>query len=51
MDIEPQKDMPPPWLAPETLYHRDGALLYIAYVMVIWAAPIPADMCHCSLWP
>ena len=28
---------------PETLYHRDGALQYIAYVMLIWAAPIPAD--------
>ena len=36
---------------PETLYHRDDALLYIAYVMLIWAAPIPADMWHCSLWP
>ena len=23
----------------ETLYHRDDALLYIAYVMLIWAAP------------
>ena len=36
---------------PETLYHGDDALLYIAYVMLIWAAPIPADMWHCSLWP
>ena len=27
----------------ETLYNRDDALLYIAYVMLIWAAPIPAD--------
>ena len=27
----------------ETLYHRDDTLLYIAYVMLIWAAPIPAD--------
>ena len=36
---------------PETLYHRDNALLYIAYVMLIWAAPIPADRWHCSLWP
>ena len=36
---------------PETLYHRDDALLYIAYVMFIWAAPIPADRWHCSLWP
>ena len=35
----------------ETLYHRDDALLYIAYVMLIWAAPIPADRWHCSLWP
>ena len=35
----------------EALYHRDDALLYIAYVMLIWAAPIPADRCHCSLWP
>ena len=36
---------------PETLYHRDDALLYIAYVKLIWAAPIPADRWHCSLWP
>ena len=36
---------------PETLCHRDDALLYIAYVMLIWAAPIPADRWHCSLWP
>ena len=36
---------------PETLYHRDDALLYIAYVLLIWAAPIPADRWHCSLWP
>ena len=35
----------------ETLYHRDDALLYIAYIMLIWAAPIPADRWHCSLWP
>ena len=35
----------------ETLYHRDDALLYIVYVMLIWAAPIPADRWHCSLWP
>ena len=35
----------------ETLYHRDDALIYIAYVMLIWAAPIPADRWHCSLWP
>ena len=33
----------------ETLYHRDNALLYIAYVMLIWAAPLPADRWHCSL--
>ena len=39
------------YAAPETLYHRDHALLYIAYVMLIWAAPIPADRWHCSLWP
>ena len=28
----------------------DDALLYIAYgyVMLIWAAPIPATRCHCS---
>ena len=31
--------------------HRDDALLYVAYVMLIWAAPIPADRWHCSLWP
>ena len=36
-------------VAPETLYHRDDALLYIAYVMLIWAAPIPADRWHSSL--
>ena len=42
---------PPPLPIPETLYHRDDALLYIAYVMLIWAAPIPADRWHCSLWP
>ena len=36
---------------PETLYHRDDALLYISYVMLIWAAPIPADRWHCNLWP
>ena len=35
----------------ETLYHIDNALLYIAYVMLILAAPIPADRWHCSLWP
>ena len=40
-----------PALIPETLYHRDSALQYIAYVMLIWAAPIPADRWHCSLWP
>ena len=34
---------------PETLYHRDHALPYIAYVMLIWAAPIPADRWHCSV--
>ena len=39
------------YIATKTLYHRDGALLYIAYVMLIWAAPIPADRWHCSLWP
>ena len=33
----------------ETFYHRDNPLLYIAYVMLIWAAPIPADRWHCSL--
>ena len=26
---------------PGTLYHRDHALLYITYVILIWAAPIP----------
>ena len=39
------------WVFPETLYHSDDALLYIAYVMLIWAVPIPADRWHCSLWP
>ena len=38
-------------VGPKTLYHRDNVLLYIAYVMLIWAAPIPADRWHCSLWP
>ena len=38
-------------VAAETLYHRDEALLYIAYVMLIWAVPIPVDRWHCSLWP
>ena len=33
----------------ETLYHRDDALLYIAYVMLIWAAPIPADRWQVAL--
>ena len=36
---------------PETLYHREDALLYIAYVTLIWATHIPADRWHCSLWP
>ena len=31
------------------IHPRDDALLYIAYVMLIWAAPIPADRWHCSL--
>ena len=35
----------------ETLYHRDDALLYIAYVMLIWTANIPADRWHCNLRP
>ena len=39
------------WVQLETLYHRDDPLLYIAYVMFIWAVPIPADRWHCSLWP
>ena len=33
----------------ETLYHRDHAPLYIACVMLIWAAPIPADRWHCTV--
>ena len=45
------KSSPGPLILAETLYHRDNALLYIAYVMLIWAAPIPADRWHCSLWP
>ena len=32
-----------PCCTAETLYHRDDTLPYIAYVMLIWAAPIPAD--------
>ena len=35
-----------PCTQPETLYHRDDALLYIAYVLLIWAAPIPTDRWH-----
>ena len=35
----------------ETIYHRDDALLYLAYVMLIWAAPIPTDRWHYSLRP
>ena len=48
-DTPDRQDPVPPggvggeWVPPETLYHRDDALLYIAYVMLIWAAPIPAD--------
>ena len=59
-------------VTPETLYHRDDALLYagrsdyvgsgseikkkkkkkyIAYVILIWVPPIPADRWHSSLWP
>ena len=41
----------PLFVLSETLYHRDDALLYIAFVMLIWAAPISADRWHCSLWP
>ena len=29
----------------------DDALLYVAYVILILATPIPADRWHCSLWP
>ena len=38
-----------PFRYAETLYRRDDALLYIAYVMLIWAAPIPADRWHCAV--
>ena len=38
-------------LISETIYHGDNALLYVAYVMLILAAPIPADRWHCSLSP
>ena len=38
-------------VVPETLYHRDNALLYIAYVMLIWGVSILADRWHYSLWP
>ena len=39
--------------AGQNLYHRDDGLLdlYIVYVILIWAAPIPADRWHYSLWP
>ena len=51
-ESEMSRLLAPSWVVlPETLYHRDDALLYIAYVMLIWAAPIPADRWHCSLWP
>ena len=40
-----------PSSSPETLYHRDDALIYVAYAMHIWGAPIPADRWHCNLWP
>ena len=39
------------WVYSETLYQIENTLLYIANVMLIWAAPIPADRWHCSLWP
>ena len=40
-----------PWMvSPRDLILGDGALLYIAYVMLVWAAPIPADRWNCSLW-
>ena len=38
------------WIRSETLYHRDDALQYIVYVMLILAVPIPVDRWHCSLW-
>ena len=50
-NIDPEPLALVPMGIPETLYHRDNVLLYIAYVMLIWAAPIPADRWHCSLWP
>ena len=40
-----------PLAGPETLHPRDDALLYIAYVMLIWTAPIPGNRWRCSLWP
>ena len=33
----------------ETMYEGDHALLYIAYVMLIWATLIPATRWHCSM--
>ena len=39
------------WVVAETLYRRDDALLDITYVILIWAASMPADRWHCSLWP
>ena len=29
--------------------HRDNAVIYVAFVMLIWSAPIPADRWYCSL--
>ena len=50
-EVQPPSPATAQCVPSETLYHRDDALLYMAYVMLIWAAPIPADRWHCSLWP
>ena len=45
--IDQRNQTDKPIILSETLYHRDDALLYIiAYVMLIWAAPIPAEILY-----
>ena len=44
IDIYNRKASVPLWVHP--FNHRDDAILYIAYVMLIWVAPIPADRWH-----
>ena len=46
-----RENLKTPCVSPETVYQGDCALLYIPYVILIWAAPIPAIRWHCSLRP